>query len=204
MKHGVLLLVIFSFSLAAQVNDRPDEPPPDVDPPERSNLPQTIASGLNYYSFVPLSSEGAVLRVDNQSERQNHILMVGETAAGDRESEILILSEADSLSLPEELSDRFIHIYLISMQPFHVSSDRPIDVLGLKTRHFTTVAPTRPLQFLSVENTFGKTFLAGVMPDGSVHYPVFGYRFGVYEREAGAVMRDNGAIYEVLNLDMRR
>ncbi len=205
MKCGVLIPLLFTAAVAAaQQNDRPSDPPPDIDGRDQRSLSQTIASGLNYYTFIPLSSESVSLRVDNQSKHVNDILLVGEDGEGNRVSEVLRVKEQDSLSLSEDLFDRFDHIYLISMQPFHVYSEEPIEVLGLKTRHFATVAPSRSLEFVQVENALGKTFLAGVMPDGSVHYPVYGYKFGEYDANTKSIYKENGAVYEVLEMHLRR
>ena len=182
--------------MAQPIDDRsPWIPPPEF---SASTLPQTIASGANYYSFIPLSSGAVTLSIENLTTYPNDILLVGDDGAGNRETRILKIKNEGTLSISKEDLDHYDHIYLISMQPFHAQSNTPVSVLGMSTRHFTTISPSRHLELRMVENTQGKSFMVGITPDQDAHYPVYGFKFGMFERESQTVSRTNGTTYDVL------
>ncbi len=198
MKKLILFLTLISTTiiLAQPIDDRsPWVPPPDM---SSSNLPQTIASGVNYYSFIPLSSGAVQLRIENLTTYPNDVLLVGDDGSGNRETRILKVKAEGFLTVAREDLESYDHIYLISMQPFYAQSDTPVSVMGITTRHFTTITPSRHLELHLVENIRGKGFMVGVTPDLDVHYPVYGFKFGSYDRENKTINRENGSTYDVL------
>ena len=173
--------------------DDPPIPPPTV---QGSSLPQTIASGVNYYTYIPLEDSTNQIRIDNMSQYPNDLMLIGEFDKGNRETRILQVEGEGALDLNRDDIKDFKHLYLISIQPFHAQTREPVLVFGMKTRHFATVTPSRRLELMPVENSMGKVFMVGITPDGNVHYPVYGYKFGEYDSERGVILRPNGMIFD--------
>ena len=198
-KKILFALLLFSSLIYAQPNENEEEPPPYNEGSIASTLlPQAIASGVNYYSFIPLKEGPSALLIDNLAQRNNDILLVGEDHKGNRISQVLNLESLGDMRVSKFMLAGFKHVYLISLQPFHVQSEKPMNVLGLKTRHFTTVSPARRLELMQVEDGMGKTITVGVTADGVAYYPVFGYKFGRYDAEARFIEKKDGMLYEVI------
>ena len=170
-------------------------PPPDVG---SKTLPQSLAAGVNYYSLVPVRHGVSDLHIDNLAQHANDVLLVGENERGQRETQVLNIKQEDSHIIEKGDLSQFDHVYLISMQPFHVQAKDPIMVFGMRTRHFTTVTPTRSLELVEVENEIGRKFIVGVTPDGDVHYPAYGFKFGTIDRMSRIITHKNGLEYDMM------
>ena len=201
MKKAIVLFVIFPITFAfAQLTDPFDPPRPnETQPIPPSTLPQVLASGANYYSYIPITIERPDLIIDNQSQFVNNVLLVAQDYTGQYITHILEIDSSSSFTIPEHYFKDHENIYLISMQPFHVYSKRPVRVLGLSTRHFTTMTPSRQLELIPAENSLGKIYMIGVTPDGNAHYPVYGMKFGTYDQDAKIIEKYDGEILEAIN-----
>ncbi len=191
MQLVLLFLILNAISVVAQ---------PDMDediPDGASTLSETLANGVNYYVYVPLLSGSATLRLDNLSQLPNNILLFGDDGQGNRERLVLEVKEQSTYILMESKLRNFMHLYLVSLQPFHVQAEKPLNVMGVRTRHFTTVTPSRNMNLVLVENAMGKAIVVGVTPDGVAHYPVYGYKFGTYDARARTITRPNGTTYGI-------
>lgn len=195
MRKPVLLIGAF-LSVMSSAQLVPDTEPPDV----RSfrNLLTAIASGYNYYCLIPLQSGTSDVQIDNLAQNDNDVLVIGELSGGFFNMWLLSIPVQDNAILGAGELNAYDRIFLISMQPFHVQADQPIYMFGLKTRHFPTVLPTRSLELMAVRGPLGREFIVGVTPDGTVHYPVFGRKFGFFDVESRSVIKEDGVVLEEL------
>ncbi len=187
---GALWAVVSS----AQMPNAGENPPPDIQ--SFSDLLTAVAAGYNHYCMVPLQFGVSDIQVDNLAHYQNHVLVIGELPDGSFEQRLERISVQGSAILTAVEIEVYDRLFLISMQSFHVQSSQALHLLGLKTRHLTTVAPTRPLDLLPVRGPDGEDMILGKTPDGTVFYPVFGYKYGVFDENRGIVIQEGEAVRE--------
>ena len=190
---GVLLSISMGALLAQPADIRPDIPP-EID---EKTLSESLASGANYYSFVPLHSGKSTLLIHNQSQFPNDILVVSDRGKEMRKSRVLSLKPFGTYHLPAGSLAQVDRLYFLSIQPFQVESEKPLAVFGMKTKKFNTLSPNRQLELLSVDNLLGKRLMVGVTPDGDVHHPVYGMKIGVMSREESSVFLYRGGSMQI-------
>jgi hypothetical protein len=194
-----LIFGVLFFSMAAALA-QPADVRPDI-PPEMDEeaLAESIGSGANYYTFVPLHTGTSTLIIHNQSQHPNDILAVYDLGHKERTQRILTIKPSGSHHLSEASLENVDRVYFLSIQPFQVRSEKPLVMFGMKTRQFNTHMPDRRLELLPVDNILGKRLMVGVTSEGDVHHPVYGMKIGVLRREERSIMLYRGGSLPVMS-----
>ena len=195
-----VFLLCASLCILAQSQGQTDDVAPY--PPDFvlvNTLGETLGYGVNYYTLIPIKSEPVKLRIENLGQYDSAVLVMGVDIYGEPDDSFTVrISKEGTATIEEEALEHFDHVYLISLQSFHVQSDKPLSVMGIKTRNFTTVAPTRHLEMVKQVEGAGKTRMVGVTPDGKAYYPVFGYLVGRYDQETKTLYSEDGRVLDIL------
>lgn len=193
----LLVFCLIGFLGIAQDEEPLDStaPPPSA---RSSSVSQMIGSGTNYYAYIPTDNEDSSLDVGNLSVNNNTILIVGEDEGGYQTKHTIVVDAQEEFTIPASLVENYKHVFLISLQPFSVKSEKFLRVFDLNTRLFNTVSPQRHLELVEVEDPMGESFIVGVTPDGGAHYPVYGVKVGQLDRERNVLMKPNGIVLDLL------
>ena len=172
-----------------------DEDPPGPRPfPSATNLLASIGSGSNYFSYLPTG--GVNFELEHPGDGSSAFKLVYVRKNGMRQSRTINLGRGEKTQVKGDPLAADDEIYVLSMQPFSLTTASPIHSTGSSSRQVRVHTPANPLLLKSV-TTFSKTTISvGVDSDGLCHYPIHGEIIGQILEDGNIKLHRDGAILE--------
>ncbi len=196
----LLLLLCPSFAFTQfSPPDYPDQsnpyPPPDLSRSLSSQLTAIIASGVNYYTYLPkLAEYDGDVAIANQGALAATILLVVEDAGKRHQTRLLEMQPFETVYLP---GDHFLGAeasYILSLQPFAAKLDEPVDIAGKAIQLFRVQEPRFKLKLTTVEMPDGQVRTMGIDRENRVYFPIYtpgAPPFGHWSEDQGGVQRED-------------
>jgi len=192
MKKMLTMLVLCAGFAYSQGPDKPIDPnsdPSGIPPDLRSfNLSNFLASEANFSGYLPSGSVD--FQVENLGGRPSTLWLVYRSEDGQKQLRLLSVSVGGSITvLGDELNES--EVYLISIQPFSLTTRTPVKTVGPPSRHINVKQAPRSMELRTMETPGGAKITIGIEMNGQAHYPVHGRVIG-HIQDDGVVLLNSG------------
>ena len=171
----------------------PDPPEPDTTPPPSTlqlNLPGMLNSPANYKGYLPRGDVNYELQNLGEQSATLWIAIVEED--GTRQLRHIDLGSGEAFEVHADSAFERAEVHLLSLQPFRITTETPIETVGPPSRHVPVTPATKPLRDLrTMETASGASITVAIDRQGRCHYPIYGRIIGRLG-EDGRVLLENG------------